>query len=184
MKLWLDTETFSETPIKHGTYKYVANSEMMVVTWAIDDQEVSLWDLTESPRLPESLAMALLEADTVHAHNALFDRLVTTKHLPPAFVVALEKWRCTMVKAMAHSLPGGLDKLCEILQIPQDKRKLKIGEDLVRLFCKPRPKKSKLRRATRATHPVEWAQFLEYAKADIYAMREVDKRLPTWNYSK
>lgn len=182
MKLWVDTETYSEVPIKQGTYKYVANSELMIVTWAIDDGPVQGWDVTEDPTVPHDLALAMLEADEAGAHNALFDRLVTNKHLP-TYAIPLEKWRCTMVKALAHSLPGGLDKLCEILKVPQDKRKLKIGKDLVKFFCKPRPKNSKLRRATRETHPIEWAQFLEYAKTDIDAMREVDKRLPNWNYS-
>jgi len=182
MKLWIDTETYSEVPIKQGTYKYVANTEMMVVTWAVDKEPVQLWDVTAGSHIPEDLCMAMLEADEVIAHNALFDRLVTSKHLPQ-LAVPIEKWRCTMVKALAHSLPGKLDKLCEILKVPQDKRKLKIGNELVKLFCKPRPKNSKLRRATKASHPTEWAQFLEYAKFDIDAMREVDSRLPNWNYS-
>ena len=182
MKLWIDTETYSEVPIKQGTYKYVANTEMMVVTWAIDKEPVQLWDLTSDPAMPSDLAMAMLEAEIASAHNALFDRLVTNHHLPQ-YAIPLEKWRCTMVKALAHSLPGSLDKLCEILKVPQDKAKLKVGKELVKLFCKPRPKNSKIRRATKETHPAEWAQFLEYAKMDIDAMREVDSRLPSWNYS-
>ena len=182
MKLWIDTETYSEVPIKQGTYKYVANTEMMVVTWAIDKEPVQLWDLTSDPTMPSDLAMAMLEAEIAVAHNALFDRLVTNHHLPQ-YAIPLEKWRCTMVKALAHSLPGGLDKLCEILKVSQDKAKLKVGKELVKLFCKPRPKNSKIRRATKETHPAEWAQFLDYAKMDIDAMREVDSRLPSWNYS-
>ena len=62
MKLWIDTETYSEVPIKQGTYKYVANTEMMVVTWAIDKEPVQLWDLTSDPAMPSDLAMAMLEA--------------------------------------------------------------------------------------------------------------------------
>lgn len=40
----------------------------------------------------------------------------------------------------------------------------------------------KLRRATKQTHPAEWDQFIHYAGNDILAMREVAKKLPTWNY--
>jgi DNA polymerase len=87
-----------------------------------------------------------------------------------------------MVKALSHSLPGGLDKLCEILQVPQDQAKHKAGKELVRLFCMPRPVNAKIRRATRETHPVEWERFLAYAGADIMAMRQVDKKLPDWNF--
>lgn len=181
MKLWLDTETFSETPIKHGTYRYVADCELMVASWAIDDGPVSVLDLTAPPFDLSELQLALLEADEVWAHNAMFDRGVIAKHFP-GIAPPLSRWRCTMVKALSHSLPGGLDKLCDILQVPQDQAKLKAGKELVRLFCQPRPVNAKIRRATRHTHPTEWARFLEYAGADILAMRQVDKRLPCWNY--
>jgi DNA polymerase len=50
------------------------------------------------------------------------------------------------------------------------------------LFCKPRPATRKVRRATRETHPAEWAKFVEYAGLDIEAMRAIDKKLPAWNY--
>ncbi|BCB27029.1 DNA polymerase [Sulfurimicrobium lacus] len=184
VKLYLDTETFSETPIKYGTYRYIQDCELMVVTWAVDDGPVNCLDCTcygHEDGLT-MLANLMQECTEIIAHNAMFDRGVIAKHFPNA-APPLEKWRCTMVKAMAHSLPGSLDKLCDILQVPQDQRKLKIGKDLVRMFCMPRPKNVKLRRATRETHPTEWASFLDYAKADIAAMREVDKRLPTWNYT-
>lgn len=179
MKLWIDTETFSETPIKFGTYRYVQDSECMIVTWAVDDGPVQVIDRTDGEWGVEVLSL-LNRADEIIAHNAMFDRLILNKHITPTDI---SKWRCTMVKALAHSLPGSLDKLCEVLNVPQDKAKHKRGKDLVRLFCMPRPKNMKLRRATRETHPAEWQEFLAYAAADIDAMREVDKRLPTWNYT-
>lgn len=182
MKLWIDTETYSETPIKYGTYRYIFDVEVMIVTWAIDDGPVQTIDFTNgftALRLPE-LEQALLLADEVIAHNAMFDRNVIERKFPG--YVPLKKWRCTMVKALSHSLPGGLDKLCDILQIPQDKAKHKAGKELLMLFCKPRPKTSKIHRATSATHPEQWAKFLAYAGADIEAMRAVDAKLPEWNY--
>src|SRR5574341_2633037 len=87
-----------------------------------------------------------------------------------------------MVRGLAHSLPGALDKQCVILDVPLDKRKLAIGRQLIHLFCKPRPKNSKLWRATRDTHPEEWAQFVEYCGSDVEALRAVYKKLPRWNY--
>lgn len=38
-------------------------------------------------------------------------------------------------------------------------------------------------RATRETHPTEWAEFVGYAGSDIKAMRAVAKKLPAWNHS-
>lgn len=87
-----------------------------------------------------------------------------------------------MVQALAHGLPGALGALCEVLGVPQDKAKDTEGKSLIQLLCKPRPKNSKLRRATSKTHPEEWRRFVAYAGLDIEAMREVHKRLPKWNY--
>lgn len=181
MKLWIDAETYSETPISFGTYRYVQDCELMIVTWAIDDGPVQTWDRTADATMPSDLALAFFECDEIIAHNAMFDRNVIAKHFPQS-APPLEKWRCTMVKAYAHSLPGSLDALCGILRVPQDLAKHKRGKVLVHLFCKPRPKNMKVRRATRDTNPAEWAEFLDYAAADIGAMREVDKRMPVWNY--
>lgn len=181
MKLWIDTETYSETPIKHGTYRYIQDCELMIVTWAVDDAPVQTWDRTASPAVPSDLELAFFECDEIIAHNAMFDRGVITKHFPLS-APPLAKWRCTMVKALAHSLPGALGTLCDILRVPQDLAKHKRGKVLVRLFCIPRPKNTKIRRMTRETNPAEWAEFLDYAAADIDAMREVDKRLPVWNF--
>jgi DNA polymerase len=181
MKLFLDTETFCETPIKHGTYRYIADCELMILSWAVDDSAVRVWDRTSGEPLSDDFHLALLEADEVWAHNAMFDRGVIDKHFGPD-APPYARWRCSMVRALAHSLPGGLDKLCEILQVPLDQAKHKTGKELVRLFCMPRPKNAKLRRATRETHPVEWAKFLSYAGGDIEAMRECCRRMPEWNF--
>lgn len=181
MKLWVDTETFSATPIKFGTYRYAADAEVMLLAWAIDDGPVQVVDLTADTELPADLVRAAQEADEVWAHNAQFDRLVLGGIVAFPWI-SLHRWRCTMAQALAHGLPGSLASLCEILQVPHDKAKHKHGKELVRLFCQPRPKLSKLRRATRETHPVDWRAFVEYAAADIDAMREVHRRLPPWNY--
>lgn len=180
MKLYLDSETYSETPITHGTYRYIADSELMVVTYAIDDGPVHCVDCTSTAYSFAPLLSAIIAADEIIAHNAMFDRGVVNKHITET---PIEKWRCTMARALAHSLPGSLDKLGEILNIRADLAKIKEGKALVQLFCKPRPANNKLRRATSETDTPRWAQFLEYAKADITAMREIDRKLPSWNYT-
>lgn len=179
--LWIDLETYSEVPIQNGTHAYAEAAEVMLFAWAIDDAPVEVWDLTADDAMPLPLARALDDPDvTVIAHNSGFDRTVLRHAIPQD--VPRERWRDTMVQALAHSLPGGLGQLCEILGVPTDKSKDKEGRQLLMLFCKPRPKNSKLRRATRETHPAEWAKFIEYARLDIEAMRQVAKRLPVWNY--
>ncbi|EPQ4376800.1 DNA polymerase [Enterobacter hormaechei] len=181
-KLWIDLETFSEVHINNGTHAYAEKVEVMLMAWAIDDGPVSVWDLTTGivmpPMLYQALANPVIE---VWAHNSHFDRTVM-RHDHPELAPDVTRWRDTMVQALAHGLPGALGALCEVLGVPQDKAKDKEGKALIQLFCKPRPKNSKLRRATSKTHPEEWRRFVAYAGLDIEAMREVHKRLPKWNY--
>ena len=182
-KLWIDLETYSEVPIKDGTHVYAAGAEIMLFAWAIDDEPAQVWDLTTDAPAPTRLVEALEDPTVeVWAHNSGFDRTVM-RHAKPELCPPISRWRDTMVQAFAHGLPGALASLCEILKVPTDKAKDKAGRNLIMLFCKPRPANSKLRRATRATHPLEWARFVKYASLDIDAMREVHRRLPTWNYS-
>lgn len=178
--LFLDLETYSETPITNGTYVYAANAEIMLWAYALDDGPVQVWDLTSTPLMPNLLADALEdESVLLTAHNSAFDR--TVMHFC-GYRTDIKRWRDTMVKAMAHSLPGSLGTLCEILGVAADQAKDKRGKELVLLLCKPRPKTSKIPRATRETHPAEWEEFKEYARLDVEAMRAIDKKLPKWNY--
>lgn len=175
--LYLDLETYSETPITHGTHKYAENAEVLLVAYAFDDEPVEVMDLTERGSL-DSVQMMIDTADTVVIHNSAFDRTVLRHcgvHVP------IHKIEDTMVRALAHGLPGSLGQLCDVLGVPQDKAKDKAGKKLIHLFTKPRPKNVKLRRATRDTHPEEWAAFIEYARLDVDAMRVVYRLLPDWN---
>lgn len=181
--IWLDTETFSEVPINHGTYKYTANCEAMIWTSAMDDGPVIAIDLTndEHPYDLPDLKYALEDPEQLAtAHNSMFDRNVLKYAMK--LDIAIPRWRDTMVQAFTLALPGSLDKLCQIFKVNDDLAKMKDGKRLINLFCKPRPKNMKLRRATRLTHPEDWANFIQYAINDTAAMREVAKKMPTWNY--
>lgn len=180
--LWLDYETYSDEPIRNGTHAYAESVEIILVAWAINNGKVNVWDRTNSEVIPELLYQALTNSSVeIWAHNSHFDRTVL-RHAMPELAPPVERWRDTMVQALSHSLPGALGALCEVLGVPQDKAKDKEGKALIQLFCKPRPKNSKLRRATSKTHPVEWQRFVAYAGLDIEAMREIFRRLPKWNY--
>lgn len=183
--LWFDLETYSEADLRtHSTPRYAEHesTEIMIAQWAVDDGEPQVADLTG----PDWMAMEWLKdllqdpSMTVVAHNSFFDRTLL-RHCW-GIDVPVERWQDTMVRAMAHGLSGGLDKIGQVLKHNADKAKDKRGAELIQLFCKPRPKNHKLRRATRETHPAEWAEFLEYSRQDIVAMRHVHKDLPQWNY--
>lgn len=181
--LFCDLETFSDVPINHGTHKYAERTEVLLFAYAIDDGPVQCWDVANNPMTPTDLLVALHSSNvtTVWHNGGNFDSVVLG-HALPNFCPPIERIHDTMVMALAHGLPGSLDSLGDILGIEQDEKKHKRGRDLINLFCKPRPATVKLRRATRETHPAEWAEFVEYAKADISAMRAIYKKLPVWNY--
>lgn len=178
----IDLETYCEVPIAYGTHAYAARAEVTLFAWGVDNEPVQVWDRTLNPEVPADLAYALKHVDTCTAHNSAFDRTVL-RHALPELCLPLHQWRDTMVQALAHSLPGSLGDLCDILGVDADQAKDKEGRQLVMLFCKPRPATSKgPRRATRKTHPEEWARFVAYAGRDIEAMRAIRRKLPVWNY--
>jgi len=178
--LYLDTETFSPVPITHGTHRYAEEAEVLLIAWAWNKETVEVWDTQDIPDWREALQEMSDHADKVVIHNSAFDRTVL-RHC--GVNVPVEKVHDTMVQALSHSLPGSLGVLCDVLGVPSDKAKDKAGKKLIQLFTKPRPKNMKLRRANRDSHPTEWAEFIEYARLDVDAMRDVHGRMPSWNNS-
>lgn len=187
-KLFLDTETYSDVDLKKcGAYAYAEHpsTEIMICTYAFDDEKVQVWDATDGSRIPRDLKRALRELakpDTecrlVMQNGLLFDRLLMREcwgyDIPPANI------EDTMIMAFRHALPGSLDALCTVLGVDEQNAKDKAGKALINRFCKPTPKSYKVRRYTAATHPEEWAKFIKYARSDIISMREVYYRMPTW----
>jgi DNA polymerase bacteriophage-type len=186
--LWFDCETYSELDLKkHSTHRYAAHpsTEITIAQWALNDDEPTVFDCTAEEDIhnnPMAVIWSYLKDPNVIivAHNSHFDRTLL-RHVW-GIDVPVERWRDTMIKAMAHGLPGALEKIGDVLGLPTDLAKDKRGKQLIQMFCKPAPKGSKIRRKTRDTHPAEWNEFLEYSRQDIIAMREIDRRLPSWNY--
>lgn len=184
--LYCDTETFSEVPIAHGAHAYAEKAEVMLFTYAIDDGPVRCIDLTDwghhdgltQDEEYYTLKQMLNDPDTMTVwHNSGFDRTVIRHAL--GIDLPIERVHDTMVQALCHGLPGGLDMLCQIFKLGEDTAKLKTGKALIQFFCKP----NKGKRNTQLTHPEKWAEFVEYAKQDILAMRELRKKIPMWNYT-
>lgn len=181
-RLALDLETYCEVPITNGTYIYAESAEVLLVAWAWDDGPVTVWDVTEGEWerwFKRVLQDMIDQADEIVVHaKSDFDPVVLRYQ---GLTVPPEKITNSSVLALQHSLPAGLGELCDVLGVPTDKAKDKAGKKLIQRFCKPLPKNQKLRRATRDTHPEEWAAFKVYAGLDVESMREVLKRIPRWN---
>lgn len=189
--LFLDFETFSEADLKKvGSYAYAEHpsTEVLICTYAFDDEPVRVWDCTDGSDMPGDLHRALRRLVKPNSrikmvwHNgSMFDRLIM-KHCW-GFDIPVSNTIDTMIWAFRHALPGSLDALCEVLGVSADNAKDKRGKALIQRFSKPTPKNYKIRRYTAETHPDEWALFIKYAVSDITAMREVFHKLPRWGNS-
>ncbi|HAF5327220.1 TPA: DNA polymerase [Salmonella enterica] len=189
--LFLDFETFSEADLKKvGSYAYAEHptTEVLICTYAFDDEPVQVWDCTDGSDMPGDLHRALRRLVKPNSrikivgHNFLmFDRLIMKRCWD--FDIPVSNTIDTMIWAFRHALPGSLDALCEVLVVSADNAKDKRGKALIQRFSKPTPKNYKIRRYTAETHPDEWALFIKYAVSDITAMREVFHKLPRWGNS-
>jgi DNA polymerase len=198
-----DLETYSTVPINNGTWAYAEKAEVLLWAYAMEQGPISVWDVASGAPMPADLADMLADPDvrTCWHNGGMFDSVVLK--LAMGVDIPLPRLHDTLVQALAHSLPGSLGALCEVLRIDTDKAKDKAGKQLISLFCKPIPFRFRKRadgepkkeydqakaaaaeqwpgRATAATHPREWQQFIEYARLDIAAMREVYYKMPKWN---
>lgn len=205
-----DLETRSRVNLKtDGSHKYARACTPMVWAFADGDGTIFVWDMMNqclhwaddlsgmweeralrAAEIPLELLQLLNDEEAlVWFHNGgqfdypvIDNQLIDLSRLIPA-----RRRRDTMVLAFAHALPGALEKLGDILNMAEDKRKLKDGKALIRLFCLPQNEafvaKYGTEWATKQTHPAEWMRFLQYAGGDIETMREARRKLPQWNYS-
>lgn len=180
-ELYCDLETYSDIPIKYGSHKYSEAAEVMLFAYAFGDGPVKVWDKTTGDAMPEDLKAGLDDpkVQTVWHNGGNFDTVVLRKAM--GIDIPLHRVTDTMITAYQHGLPGALGALCDVFGIKGDEAKDKDGKKLIQLFCKPRPAKQKLRRATRETHPHDWSRFKKYAGSDILAMRQIHRKMPRWN---
>ena len=180
--IYLDLETYCAVPIAHGTHAYAAKAEVMLLAYAVgedDPQVLQFPDEIHSDRWAQLRATLDEPSVRVVIHNSHFDRTILRHAM--GIDIPTSRIHDTMVQALSHGLPPSLGQLGEVLGLPADKAKDKVGKKLIHLFCKPLPDNRILRRATQATHPAEWERFRAYAASDIVAMRECMRRMPSLN---
>ena len=179
--LYLDTETYSETDIKAGLYKYMEDPafEILLLPFAWDDEPARVLDLTDPAdreELPDIIA-GLNDPNVIKvAHNTPFERLAYRRQF--GFYQPPEEWVDTMILCAMNGLPLSLDAAGEALDIEQ--KKLKEGKALINYFCKPcKPTIANGGRTRNLPHhaPDKWAKFKEYAIGDVEAERLIYKRL-------
>ena len=169
--LSIDIETSSDVDIrKCGAFKY-AESEafrIMLLAYAFDDEPVEVLDLEKGEEMPLFLLQALQDKEVIkHAYNASFEWLCLNR---VGYKTPIEQWQCTMIHAMYLGFPAGLEATGEAVGLPEDKKKLAIGRQLIKYFClgpyKPDADK--------------WNLFKDYNKKDVEAERAIEKKLSSF----
>lgn len=180
--LAIDIETFSsENLTQTGVYKYAAakDFEILICAYKIDDEPVRLLPLdilNRSVTAIEAFIRILQNpAYLKTAFNAPFERTCLAAY----FKIYLDpaQWECTMAKAFASGLSGGLDQISQILKLGE---KMKEGYGLIRYFCIPcKPTKVNAGRVRNypTDDPAKFLKFEDYCKKDVELEYQIRKRL-------
>ena len=183
--LSIDIETYSDENLQEvGVYKYTdsPNFTILLFAYAFDNDEVEVIDLASGEEIPSKVTMAMISTNYIKtAFNAQFERVCLNKYLG----VNTRNWECTMIKAWSLGFPGSLEKVGEIIGLPQDQKKLWTGKNLMRIFSVPHKTTSKKQvslmphtyRILPEDRPTEWEQFKEYCGQDVVTERAIRKKL-------
>ena len=192
-RLFVDIETYSETEIKGGAFKYMEDPafEILLIAYAWNDGPVKLLDLTKAGTDPQvipemlNLQKQFRDPSVVKvAHNSAFERGAFTRWLerdmPP------EEWEDTMIMAAMNGLPMSLDEAGAALQLRD--QKIKEGTLLINYFCKPcKPTIANSGRTRNLPQhaPDKWERFAEYCRRDVEVCQAIYYKLqrfpvPDW----
>ena len=169
--LSIDIETSSDVDIrKCGAFKYAESKafRIMLLAYAFDDEPVEVIDLEKGEEIPLFLLQALQDKEVIkHAYNATFEWLCLNR---AGYETPIEQWQCTMIHAMFLGFPAGLEATGEAVGLPEDKKKLAVGRQLIRYFCLGPYKPDEDR----------WNLFKDYNKKDVEAERAIEKKLSSY----
>ena len=163
--LWLDFESRSRCDLTtKGVYNYAqdASTDVLCMSYAFDDDEVSTWRPTDP--FPQSVRD---HTGPIYAHNAAFERLIFWYVLQCNF--RLEQFYCTATQARANCLPGSLEDVGRA--ISSNMRKDHRGSQLIRALSIPRADGSF------NDSPELMAEMVAYCEQDVRTMRAVSQAM-------
>jgi DNA polymerase len=176
MKVHIDFETRSTVDIwETGAWVYSAHPTTHVhcIGYAVDNEDVKL--VSDFNDLNTLRYLASNPEVIFVAHNAYFEQciwrnIMVKKYGMPS--IPIQRWRCTMAKALAYSLPKALEKASDALGIYN--RKDKAGRQVMLRMAKP------LKAGTEEydEKPESLKLLYEYCKQDVRVEREIDNALP------
>lgn len=183
--LWCDIETYSSVNLPtSGVHKYCESPDfaILIFGYAFDDDPVKVVDLACGEKLPVEVYEALWDPEVEkRAHNAAFERTCIAaqygRYCDPS------QWFDTMILAASCGLPASLGAVGAAIGLPEDKAKMKIGEQLIKEFsipCRPTKKNGERTRNLPEHDPENWSLYKDYNQRDVETERTICKRLLRW----
>ena len=176
----IDIETYSSAPLPRcGVYRYcdAPDFEILLFSYAFDDEPVQTIDLASGETLPKEVISALEDPSIIKfAYNAQFERVCLSRYL--GHWLDPHQWRCTMVMAAYLTLPGRLADAAVALGTTE--KKMEEGKDLIRYFsvpCKPTKTNGGRTRNLPIDAPEKWAVYKQYNAQDVETERAIRKAL-------
>ena len=176
----IDIETYSSAPLPRcGVYRYcdAPDFEILLFSYAFDDEPVQTIDLASGETLPPEVISALEDPNIIKvAYNAQFERVCLSRYL--GHWLDPHQWRCTMVMAAYLTLPGRLADAAGALGTTE--KKMEEGKDLIRYFsvpCKPTKTNGGRTRNLPADAPEKWAVYRQYNAQDVETERAIRRVL-------
>ena len=176
----IDIETYSSAPLpKCGVYRYcdAPDFEILLFSYAFDDEPVQTIDLASGETLPPEVISALEDPGIIKtAYSAQFERVCLSRYL--GRWLDPHQWRCTMVMAAYLTLPGRLADAAVALGTTE--KKMEEGKDLIRYFsvpCKPSKTNGGRTRNLPTDAPEKWAVYRQYNAQDVETERAIRKAL-------
>lgn len=166
-----------------GLHNYWLHTDTkpLMLAYAYGDDPIELWQL-HAENMPANLRKGLEDPNQpLAAWNSPFERYGLKYKV--GIDTPIERWYDPQASARYLSLPGALDKVGIILNLPRELQKDERGEALIKLFSQPhmtRKKKGEIQTEyfnDWISHPKEWEVFGEYCKQDVRAEREIMRRL-------
>ena len=170
----IDIETYSETDIKEGLYKYVSDPafEVMLFGYSENREPRIVVDLALGEKIPDQVIADLFDPlFKKTAYNASFELTCLAKHFMIDPRPWAEQWECTRIRAAYAGYSGSLDSVTKAIGLPAEKQKLATGKALIKKFCVPRKptKKDPRTRIRPEDDPEAWQLFKEYNGGDVVA---------------
>ena len=186
-KLWLDFESRSFINLPdYGLDRYSKDetTEVLMLAWAFDDDEPKLWLPCLGEPMPAELHAGLIDPTVMKmAWNYNFEKDIF--HYRLGYVIPQQEWFDPSVLCAYMSLPIGLDRAANALDIDIELKKTVIlgKKKPTKIFSEPSKRnKTFLKKNPGAkefyfrdwnSDPEQWEVFKEYCLQDVRAERAV-----------